>query len=90
MIIADAIKLAIESLKKESIANPVLDSRILLAHILNKEVDEIILNQNSIILNEKQKEDFFALVKLRLKKIPISNLKSFKFFIWNKSKLFMF
>ncbi len=74
MIIADAIKLAIESLKKESIANPVLDSRILLAYILNKEVDEIILNQNSIILNEKQKEDFFALVKLRLKKIPISQI----------------
>ena len=67
-------------LKKYGNQNPLLDSRILLAKVLNKENDKYFLS-NSVV-SESEKKEFFQMIDMRSKGMPVSRIISKRSF-WN-------
>lgn len=73
MNIASALKKAKEELKKAGVASYELDSLVLICYALSFSKEKVIFNPE-IILDEKQLEDFFALIARRKNGEPVSHL----------------
>ncbi len=76
-----AINQGSKILKSNLIPNARLDSEILMAKIINKDRNYILLNSNNI-LNKKNLKDFYKLIKKRSLGRPVAHLTNKKFF-WN-------
>jgi len=73
MNIENTLNEGVDILQKNKIANPQLDSEILLATSINRDKKHIILNPKEI-LNPKQLKEFKSLIERRKKKEPIAYL----------------
>ena len=76
-----AINQGSKILKSNFIPNARLDSEILMAKIINKDRNYILLNSNNII-SKKNLKDFYKLIKKRSSGSPVAHLTNKKFF-WN-------
>ena len=81
MNINSAILQGSKILKNRSIKNPILDSEILMANVIKKEREYVLLNSNAN-LNIKDLNSFRKLIKKRSLGKPIAYLINKKFF-WN-------
>ena len=79
MNIQDTVNKGINILKKGNIANPYLDSEIILCQSINKDKTHIILNPKEI-LNKKHLDCFNSLIERRKKGEPIAYLTNKKDF----------
>jgi len=82
--IAKAITEAVEVLKKNSIASPFLEARMLLAKILSTDINSIILHHQNTILSPDEQKKFFDLVYNRSQKIPLAYLVNKREFFNNE------
>lgn len=73
MLINEALFLARHNLQQQGINSYWIDALLLLCHCLSLSKEQIILNSN-LIINPQQKEQFFALIKRRANKEPVSHL----------------
>ena len=78
MNIENILNKGIDILQKNKIANPQLDSEILLSNSIKRDKKHIILNPKEI-LNSKQLEKFKSLIERRKKGEPIAYLVNKKF-----------
>ena len=76
-----AIKYGSKILRNKSIPNPILDSEILLAKVINKNRNYILLNSNTFI-NKQNIDNFNNLIEKRSLGYPVAYLVNKKFF-WN-------
>ena len=76
-----AVSKGLKILKKNYIPNAKLDSEILLAKIINKDRNYLLLNSNNI-LKKKELKNFYSLIQKRCLGNPIAYLTNKKFF-WN-------
>ena len=76
-----AINQGTKILKSKFIPSAQLDSEILMAKIINKDRNYILLNSDGI-LNKKHLKNFFKLIKKRSLGSPLAHLTNKKFF-WN-------
>jgi len=83
MNIENTLNQGISVLKANNIANPYLDSEILLSKSINKDKKYIILNSKEI-LNDKQLDDFNSFITRRKKGEPIAYLINKKEFWKNE------
>ena len=83
MNIENAIKEAVEILKKNSIAFPILEARILMSFVANLSKEDIIFQSTKINLLQDQKEKYFDLIHKRIKKIPLTHLTNNREFFGN-------
>ena len=74
MNIENAIKEAVEILKKNSIASAILEARILMSFITKLSKEDIIFKATQINLSQDQEEKYFDLIHKRIKKIPLTHL----------------
>lgn len=70
MTIKDALTEAINLLKKSNIENPIQQAKILLASVLQKGKEYILINENEVLLNEIYNE-FIAKIEKLQKGIPL-------------------
>ena len=74
-----AVSQGIKILRKKHIPNAQLDSEILLAKIINKDRNYLLLNSNNI-LNKKELKKFYTLIRKRSSGDPVAYLTNKKFF----------
>ena len=74
MNIENAIKEAVEILKKNSIASAILEARILMSFVTKLSKEDIIFKATQINLSQDQEEKYFDLIHKRIKKIPLTHL----------------
>jgi release factor glutamine methyltransferase len=79
----NALKEAVEILKKNSIASAILDARILIQLVTGLTREDIIFNAPQIYLVENQIKKYFDLINKRAKKIPLSHLTNNREFFAN-------
>ena len=83
MNIENAIKEAVEILKRNSIASAILEARILMSFIAKISKEDIIFKATQINLSQDQKEKYFDLINKRIKKIPLTHLTNNREFFGN-------
>ncbi len=83
MNIENAIKEAVEILKKNSIASAILEARILMSFVANLSKEDIIFKATQINLSQDQEEKYFDLIHKRIKKIPLTHLTNNREFFGN-------
>lgn len=83
MNIENAIKEAVEILKKNSIASAILEARIFISFVTNLSKEDIIFKSTHINLSQDQKEKYFDLIHKRIKKIPLTHLTNNREFFAN-------
>ena len=83
MNIENAIKEAVEILKKNSIASAILEARILMSFITKLSKEDIIFKATQINLSQDQEEKYFDLIHKRIKKIPLTHLTNNREFFGN-------
>ena len=83
MNIENAIKEAVEILKKNSIASAILEARIFISFVTNLSKEDIIFKSTHINLSQDQKEKYFDLIHKRIKKIPLTHLTNNREFFGN-------
>lgn len=79
MTIKEALTEAINILKKSNIENPIQQAKIVLASVLHKSKEYIVINENEVLLNEIYNE-FIAKIEKLQKGIPlqyITNVQEF-------------
>jgi release factor glutamine methyltransferase len=81
--IENAIKEAVEILKRNSIASAILEARILMSFIAKISKEDIIFKATQINLSQDQKEKYFDLINKRIKKIPLTHLTNNREFFGN-------
>jgi release factor glutamine methyltransferase len=74
---------AVEILKKNSIASPILDARILMSFSTSLSKEDIVFKASQINLSQNQKEKYLILINKRAKKIPLSHLTNNREFFAN-------
>lgn len=74
---------AVEILKKNSIASPILDARILMSFSTSLSKEDIVFKASQINLSQNQKEEYLFLINKRAKKIPLSHLINNREFFGN-------
>ncbi len=74
---------AVEILKKNSIASPFLDARIMLAKILNCDSQDIILKYSQLDLTSNQYQEYLNSINLRATRVPLSHLTNHREFFGN-------
>lgn len=79
MNITLALKEGKQTLSKAAISSAALDTIILLAKTLNCTKEQIIFNPD-LVLDTSQTDNFFSLIALRAKRIPISHLTGIREF----------
>lgn len=77
------LKEAVEILKKNSIASPILDARLLFSFITSISKEDIIFKSSEINISKKQQKDYFKIINKRAKKIPLSHLINQREFFGN-------
>lgn len=83
MNIENILKEAIEILKKNSVASPVLDARLLLSFVTSFSKEDIIFKSSQINIPENQRQNYLDLINKRAKKIPLSHLTNHREFFAN-------
>ena len=83
MNIENAIKEAVEILKKNSIASAILEARILMSFVAKLSKEDIIFKATQINLSQDQEEKYFDLIHKRIKKIPLTHLTNNREFFGN-------
>ena len=83
MNIENAIKEAVEILKKNSIASAILEARILMSFVTKLSKEDIIFKATQINLSQDQEEKYFDLIHKRIKKIPLTHLTNNREFFGN-------
>ena len=83
MNIENAIKEAVEILKKNSIASAILEARILMSFVTKLSKEDIIFKATQINLSQDQKVKYFDLINKRIKKIPLTHLTNNREFFGN-------
>ena len=83
MNIENAIKEAVEILKKNSIASAILEARILMSFIAKLSKEDIVFKASQINLSQDQEEKYFDLIRKRIKKIPLTHLTNNREFFGN-------
>ncbi len=73
MLISEALGLASDNLKQQGINSHRIDALLLLCHSLSCSKEHIIFN-SGLTINAAQEEQFFALIKRRGNKEPVSHL----------------
>ena len=81
--IENAIKEAVEILKKNSIASAFLEARILMSFVTNLSREDIIFKSAQINLSQDQKDKYLELIHKRSKKIPLAHLTNNREFFAN-------
>ena len=71
MKIKQALKIAIDRLKKAKIETPVLDAQVILSHILKIPRWKLLIEENKD-MRKKEEEKFFELIKKREKRYPVA------------------
>jgi release factor glutamine methyltransferase len=84
VIVTNAIKEAVLILEKSKIASSHLDARLILAHLLKCDMQEIILNRHNDTLPTNLYQKFIEQIALRAKKIPVSHIINSREFYNNK------
>ena len=83
MNIENILAEAVEILKKNSIASPILDARILMSFSTSLSKEDIVFKASQINLSQNQKEKYLILINKRAKKIPLSHLTNNREFFAN-------
>ena len=83
MNIENAIKEAVEILKKNSIASAILEARILMSFVAKLSKEDIVFKASQINLSQDQEEKYFDLIRKRIKKIPLTHLTNNREFFGN-------
>lgn len=81
--IENILKEAIEILQKNSVASPILDSRLLLSFVTSLSKEDIIFKSSQLNISENQRQRYLDLIYKRAKKIPLSHLTNQREFFAN-------
>ena len=83
MNVENALKEAIEILKKNSVASAILDARILIQFVTCLSREDVIFNAPQINLSVNQIKKYFDLIHKRARKIPLTHLTNNREFFAN-------
>ena len=83
MNVENALKEAIEILKKNSVASAILDARILIQFVTRLSREDVIFNAPQINLSDNQIKKYFDLIHKRARKIPLTHLTNNREFFAN-------
>lgn len=83
MNVENALKEAIEILKKNSVASAILDARILIQFVTSLSREDVIFNAPQINLSVNQIKKYFDLIHKRARKIPLTHLTNNREFFAN-------
>ena len=83
MNVENALKEAIEILKKNSVASAILDARILIQFVTLLSREDVIFNAPQINLSDNQIKKYFDLIHKRARKIPLTHLTNNREFFAN-------
>jgi release factor glutamine methyltransferase len=81
--VENALKEAIEILKKNSVASAILDARILIQFVTRLSREDVIFNAPQINLSDNQIKKYFDLIHKRARKIPLTHLTNNREFFAN-------
>ena len=83
MNVENALKEAIEILKKNSVDSAILDARILIQFVTRLSREDVIFNAPQINLSDNQIKKYFDLIHKRARKIPLTHLTNNREFFAN-------
>jgi release factor glutamine methyltransferase len=86
MTVEQSLAQAQSQLKVEGISSPALDSQLLLTHITRQSREWLMAHPEAIISHSEQRQ-FFALIKQRAKRTPLSQLTGYREFFGLKLKV---
>jgi release factor glutamine methyltransferase len=81
--VENALKEAIEILKKNSVDSAILDARILIQFVTRLSREDVIFNAPQINLSDNQIKKYFDLIHKRARKIPLTHLTNNREFFAN-------